>query len=734
LNESKAAVAEALDRNESALRTLVEAALGEIQRRPRSTSDLIEDHFALYGFPMDAEGFHDRAGAQVLAPPQEPHRAVSADWVDDLDFEYRSEEARHTAERVIETSTSSFATVNEASGAGFVGSGVGAMSLAVRYAQAKAEDRDSFEQSGSTDLTHIRTHYHRAPMQQIDFDTLDLRLSGPAQRRLVEIDRAPLAQKRRLIVQFIETFGSHVFRQMTLGGWYKRTAVATAHTLEQESSLRTAVSTAMNLAVSASASYTGLGGRGGGSSGTTQDLTLTQGNARQQTYQGMGLTVTVGTSILGGRDGLPLDYWVESVQYPSQCKVIERDRPTPVWEIIARGLPGLTSAQSGALANLFEAVWVQDWFLPSLVQVDPVLAQILKGRKLGTVRALTEALLYVPQTQGAFSVTTCSSVFTTSHSVELTSENFDVKSRSPIASFHVYWDGDKMRGFEWVDADGRSQSVGELPTDRNDDLFTFDPGETLDDFTVYIVNYGGTHRAVRGFRLFTSQGRLFQTDTRGDPIDLRGTVAGRYLMGFHGRTVGDYVVSADPWMSPTPDVWPQNQALPAVMVGEKEVKAPEAPPGQRGFRVIITDGRLPSVPSAILRDRYFGRPYAADWAEPLDAGALYDEMATAMNRPELVRQGNLLIVVSFGMALHAHPTESARIVPLLRSAGAGPGLQTWLTTAVATPRPPRGEALPANYIHTGVFGVDGTGKDLFTQERTATLVYKSAKQSAKSFA
>ena len=78
---------------------------------------------------MDAEGFHERAGAQVLALPQEPHRAVSADWVDDLDFEYRSEEARHTAERVIETSTSSFATVNEASGAAFVGSGVGAMNL-----------------------------------------------------------------------------------------------------------------------------------------------------------------------------------------------------------------------------------------------------------------------------------------------------------------------------------------------------------------------------------------------------------------------------------------------------------------------------------------------------------------------------------------------------------------------------------------------------------------------------
>jgi hypothetical protein len=258
--------------------------------------------------------------------------------------------------------------------------------------------------------------------------------------------------------------------------------------------------------------------------------------------------------------------------------------------------------------------------------------------------------------------------------------------------------------------------------------------EKLDSFTVYTTDYGWLHRALRGFQLSTSQGRTFHTDTRDAPIDLSPTVKGRYLMGFHGRAESEYVVSADPWMSPTPDVWPQNQALPAVMVGEKQVKAPEAPPGQRGFRVIITDGRLPSVPSAILLDRYFARPYALDWAEPLDAAGLYDEIATTMDRPDLVRQGNLLILVSFGMALHAHPTESARIVPLLRSAGAGPGLQTWWTTAAGTPIPRRGAALACNYIHTGVFGVDGTGKDLFTQERTATLEYKSLNRPAKVFA
>ncbi len=731
LDVSRATVGEILARNESALGSLLDSALAELKRRPRSTTELMGDHFALYGWPMDARGFQERAGAQVLAAPHSPRRAAAAEWVDDLDFEYRSEEARHAAERVIETSTSSFATVDEAGGAAFVGSGIGAMSLAVRYAQSKAEDRDSFEETGSTDLTVVRTHYHRAPMEQIDFDSLDLRLSRAAERALVAVAHASARARRGKMLEFIRTFGSHVFRQLTLGAWYKQTARATATTKEQRATLRAAVSTAMDLAVFASASYTGLGGQGEASSGTEDHVTMTHGDAREQTYRGMGVTVTVGTSILGGRDGLPLDYWVESVQYPSQWRVIERDRPTPLWEVVARGVAGLTPAQSRDLAGLFERVWVQDWFLPSVAGVDPVLDRVLEDAHIEDVEDLTAALLYVPQTIGRITVSSSSSVFTTSSSGS-GEVVFDGKGSRPVTELEVWWDGDKVRGLRWVDAGGREFRGGEVGSDRDHARFEL-KDETLSSFSVYTTGYGDTHHAVRGLELVTSAGRSLRAGDRTDArTDLTSTVKDRFLMGFHGSAWhgSDYLLSLDPWASPVSDTWPPAPTPPSVRVAGTQVRPPEQPAGQRGFQVIVTDGRLASIPDAVLLDHYFARPYAPDWWEPFESAELYDEILSAVDGG-LDRAGNLLVLASFGIDLRACPPVASRISELLERAGSGPGLQAWRAATESTSAGPPGDMTACNYLLAGVFGHESGGRDTFTLDRTATLTYESGRSAVE---
>ena len=91
----------------------------------------------------------------------------------------------------------------------------------------------------------------------------------------------------------------------------------------------------MSWAVSASASYAGLGGAISGSSGTTQDTKHVQGDVKAMNTKVDDLNVLITTSVFGGTDGVSLDLWLASVQYPPQWRVIQRDAPHPIWKLIA---------------------------------------------------------------------------------------------------------------------------------------------------------------------------------------------------------------------------------------------------------------------------------------------------------------------------------------------------------------------------------------------------------------
>jgi hypothetical protein len=319
------------------------------------------------------------------------------------------------AERVIETMSSSLATVNKVSGAAFMGTGIGAMSVSFSYAQSKQEEADRFNSLSETSVTQIQTHYHWEPMRQIVFSTFEFELSSEALAELRAIILADKADRRPRVKEFMQGFGSHVFGRVTLGGWYKHTAKSTATTEEQVANVQNSVATAMNWAVSASASYAGLGGAVSASSSTNQEVKNARVDAKALRCEVDGLDVRITTGVFGGTDGLPQDLWLASVQYPPQWRVIQRDAPYPIWKLIGRtgaAKLGIKPEQAAALgfksngaaepdpkcgsamlADLFEEVWIQDIFLPSFMpSLSPAQAEVLGKKEIRHVEDLEQSL------------------------------------------------------------------------------------------------------------------------------------------------------------------------------------------------------------------------------------------------------------------------------------------------------------------------------------------------------
>jgi hypothetical protein len=723
---------------EKGLGAVNETLLQAIKTSDMSVVELINEHNLLRGHLLDATGFTPASAGAVIAMPRNASDNRSPDQVDDIGFEYRSESAMGTAERLIETGAATIATVNEAGGGAYFGSGIGAMSVAMRYARSTAEDTDTFARTAGTQVTEIKTHYHRSPTRQINFDTRALQASDLVVQDLRAIAAGPGDDTRAMVRRFLSDFGSHVFGRVTLGGWYKHTATARATTLEQESTLTAAVDTALNWAVSASMSYAGLSGSGSASSATTQGIRNARADARQQTCEVKDFTVTVKTSIKGGIEGLPLDYWVASVQYPPQWKVIDREDPYPVWlliERIGREQLALDRDASKELAGLFEEVWVQDIFVPSLQAVDSRLFRIVRGKQVRTEQALDQTLReVVQQFGGQLTVTT----FATPDELVKTDAfgnwpgNVDEKSTMPVRSLRVYWDGDKVVGFRWAPFDGAEHAVSDVGDHQTSAGFEFDRGETLTSCTIYTSDYGGWRGSPWGIELETSRRRRFVTRTgyTAHPID----VAGRCLMGFHGgRHPQPYISSLGLWLSPVVEPWRARRAeLPTLMAAGRQVRPAEPPAGRSGFHVVITDGRSPSEPSAILLNSCFALPDVPVWRYGDHIGDLYAEVVKQI-RGDLDQPGNLLIVASFGMDLHLPPTRE--VIALLQTAGAGRPVETWRTRATSPPVSDWGDGTVCNYILAGSFGSNpGQAEERFELGPSATLTTELAPPRGRSLA
>ncbi|AMK75622.1 MULTISPECIES: MAC/perforin domain-containing protein [Methylomonas] len=362
---------------------LTEAA---VSKTPLSAVDLIFGHQLLRGRLIDANGMTEAPGGAVIAMPR---RSGNADLfgpsleTKDFSRSYRSESELSRAERLIETHASSFVVAAEASGAAFMGTGIGAMSLSAQYAQAKESRTDTSSVSSTRLATEIQTRYHWAPIRQIVFATNEFRLSSDALSIIRSIIKLP--NRSANVLEFMTTFGSHVFGRITLGGWYKYTARATAENEANRGDLKTAVASAINWAVSASATYTGLGGAGQVSAASKGKIEGATVSGREFRCTSDSYEVSISTNMLGGVDGLPREEWIGSVQYPEQWRVIQREAPVPIWTLIRHTDPVRLGAELvttkeenqtdqdkntrnmlDALADEFEKVWVQDIFSKSL--------------------------------------------------------------------------------------------------------------------------------------------------------------------------------------------------------------------------------------------------------------------------------------------------------------------------------------------------------------------------------
>lgn len=386
---------------EAALQRTSKMTLEAVSKVELSAEDLIYANQMLRGRYVDANGAIEAPGGVLLALPKRCSNAElfgPGQEMCDIAFSYRSEAAMMKGQRALEIHGSSLATATEAHGAAFMGTGVGAMSCAVRYAQAYEERTDTFEGNSGTCVTEIQTRYHWSPLRQIVFSTNQFELSSLAMaelRRILNIPEDMEASRRAAVKEFMRAFGSHAFGRITLGGWYKYTAKSTARTKENRSTLEKVVASGMNWAVAMSASYVGLGGAGKVATSVTGTKAETSVNGRELHYKEGEYEVSITTTVLGGVDGLPREEWLGSLQYAPQWRVIQREAPCPVWKIIERTSDaklGVTDVgpitedkdkdkdscvKTSVLAKLFEEVWVQDIFKPSFYSgtANPIAAK-----------------------------------------------------------------------------------------------------------------------------------------------------------------------------------------------------------------------------------------------------------------------------------------------------------------------------------------------------------------------
>lgn len=370
-----------------------------LDKRPRSIAELLDEKQILRGFCVTAGSLEQATGSDVL---NMGGRLLRASALTNVQLDYSSEQASKQAAQRFETSASAFAASATAKGAAFVGSGIGAFSLMASYAAAQQSQRDESSTTARQIATRIKTHYRKSQQAAMDLPSDQLAFSDVALAGLRAIDAIPavLAAERRAAAEFfLRSFGSHVFCRVLLGGWYKYEAKASSTSSESQRTLDEAVSRATDWAISASASYHGLGGGGSAAGGGRgSDSQATAGSSVTH-YKFNEQSVALSVSVLGGMAELPSELWLASLKPDAHWQVIDRSYDKAVWEIlrlpqtlaqVKEEAKGNAPIATAALAELLEDVWVNDVFIPTVEL--PGLRQHLINRALKTAVALAREI------------------------------------------------------------------------------------------------------------------------------------------------------------------------------------------------------------------------------------------------------------------------------------------------------------------------------------------------------
>ena len=373
--------------NATAVREMLEG----VDKTNRTLARIISQQEMLCGFLITPEGAARKYSNLVKLPESPDQMSRDPGAHRDFSFKYKGSETKSFAVSSAQQASSTLATAASASGGGFVGSGVAAVSAAASYADAQRESTESkkFESATRAECGEIRYVY--VPKQVVRFEKRQLRLSEGARERLEGIVKASADGQTDEVMNFFEEFGSHFFLRCSLGGRYQFTAKGKSDSESGKGLLINAVAQTTRWAASASGSYAGMGGAASAAASVEGQTSVAAAHGDRFALNFESAEVSVTTEVLGGAGLAPRDVWAQSLQYNSTWAVIDRDEPIAVWELLS----GDSSLSSDVkkLAPLLEEVWVRRLFLESVRRSQPVLHNYIKENPtVTTCRALSEAI------------------------------------------------------------------------------------------------------------------------------------------------------------------------------------------------------------------------------------------------------------------------------------------------------------------------------------------------------
>jgi hypothetical protein len=167
--------------------------------------------------------------------------------------------------------------------------------------------------------------------------------------------------------------------------------------------------------------------------------------------------------------------------------------------------------------------------------------------------------------------------------------------------------------------------------------------------------------------------------------------------------------------------WPVTGAaitVPQLSLGQPLPRPKVAPTSPAGFQILVVDSGAITSPDAILWNQYYCLPADTKaWWAPGGLSFL-DQLAHDLSANKLTEDGNLLILVSFGIDGNMFPTDA--LYELLRSSGGGDQLIAWKhaastgNAAGVSPLTTSWVLIPSTFVLVGFCGAGpDTGVDSF---------------------
>jgi hypothetical protein len=362
-----------------------------VDKVSRSLATIIRQQDMLCGFLITPNGTIQKHTELVKLPEDLDQMVRDPGVHKDVSISYKGSETRSFAASSADQSSSTIATAAEASGGGFVGSGVAAVSAAASYADAQKASTESQKFESATRAECGEIHYVYVPKRSLQFNKSVIRLSDSARDRLGNIAKLPADQQTKEIVGFYEEYGSHFFLQHSLGGRYQFKAKGESYSETGRGLLISAVADTTNWAASASGSYAGMGGAATAAASVRGQKSVASARGDRFALDFESAKVEVTTEVLGGAGLAPRDVWAQSLQYNSTWAVIDRSQPIGVWELVAAD-KNLSPAIKN-MTSLLEKVWVRETFLNDVQRSYPVLYDYAKANTaITTCASLNDAV------------------------------------------------------------------------------------------------------------------------------------------------------------------------------------------------------------------------------------------------------------------------------------------------------------------------------------------------------